>query len=157
MAQKTKIQLTRGDAWNLWHAMHLIAVCDVPTKFRYWVARNKEALRPEIKAIEEAYPEPDPDKWREYESKRAKATNGQSEKLREEFGELIERREKWKKEREEHFAESTEVEVFRVPIVEIDDPTVEEVSARRVRNQALIEALAPILQDESEERMKDEG
>lgn len=113
------MKLKRVQIQNLCIALNICKQLSVPAKFRYAIKVNLDAMASEVQATMEAFPEP----------------------------EKAEDRERWEKDLKVHMEEEVEVALHKTDLPEINDDVNIPVDGpeRRRQNQALVEALSPIL------------
>lgn len=124
---KTKTTLTRDRIFNLYNALTALAKLAIDPKLRYCIAKNRPSIEAEIKATQEAIGEQKPDATADEIEQR----NALARKMGEEV---------------------VEIDLVRyVGIPEFDDVvSFPDDSAKRcVQNQAIMEAILPIIADEN--------
>lgn len=124
---KTKTSLTRNQIFNLYNAVCALAKLNIDPKLRYVIAKNRPTIEAEIKATQEAIGE-----------EKAGATEAEKDARNELARRMGE--------------EPVEIDLVRyVGIPEFDDVvSFPDDSAKRcVQNQAIMEAILPIIADEN--------
>jgi hypothetical protein len=114
-------KLKRRTAHNLATALAVCIGLDVPAKFRYAIRRNLDSLAPDMKATNEAYPEP-------------KRENEETYK-------------KWESEINVHMEEEITVSLHMAHLPEINDTRIPEGPQRSRQNQGIVEGLMPIIRE----------
>ena len=134
--------------YDLWMALEICKLLDVPSKFKYACWRNQELLKGERESTRAAFPEPD---MREYWNELSKVRGDDAKTLavNEKFKDLCDKYEKWQKDIEPHLKEEVDVELFQVELPEIDDTVnvPDPGTNREKQNSALIRALMPIIKE----------
>jgi hypothetical protein len=145
----TKTKLARHQIRNLNFALQVSKTLTVPAKFRYAITKNIAAIESELKATAEAFPEPDLSKLRANIDEAARKPEAEREDAMQsaqaENKILLESHEQWAKNVEPHMMEVIEIELYKTDLVEIDDTVNVTTENRAKQNQALVEALMPIL------------
>lgn len=163
MARKLKakkIELTRRQVENLWLVLGLLGNLKVSTRMRYAIIRCRQCLEPEVKAMTETLPQPD---LREFLSRRATIENDAglddeakrkaTEELTTEHADLLKAHHDWEEKWNGFMEESAKVDVFEIPLdCEIDDDVNRPAPGvdRNRQNQAILDALMPVLVDPEE-------
>jgi hypothetical protein len=122
MRGMNKTTLTRQQVHHLTTALAIARNLSVPAKFRYAIKKNLDALTPEVEATREAFPP-----------------------LAE--GATTEEFEAQGKQLEAHMKETVEVSLYKTELPDIDDTVnfPDDAAKRAVQNQAIVEALMPII------------
>lgn len=163
MARKLKskkLELTRQQVENLWLVLGLLGSLKVTNRMRYAIIRCRQCLEPEVKAMTETLPQPD---LREYDSAQASIERDHEipddEKataliaLAGKHADLLKAHAEWKAKWAPFMQETVKAEVFEIPMdCEIDDDVHRPVPGvdRNRQNQAIIDALIPVLVDPDE-------
>ena len=145
----TKTKLARFKIRHLFAALQVCKTLDIPSKFRYAINKNLTALEPELKATSETYPEPDMNQLCANIDSAAKLPEAEREVAMQDAQEknklLLESHEKWAKDVEPHMVEEVEIEFYKTDLPEINDTVNVTPENRAKQNQALVDALMPIL------------
>lgn len=147
----SKTKLPRYKIRNLFAALQVCKALDVPSKFRYAIGRNISFIEGEIKATNEAYPEPDLAALKTNTDEASKAPEAEREAAmqlaNEKNKKLMEDHEKWVKDIDGHMKEEIETDLYLTDLIEINDTINVPPERRAQQNQAIIEALLPIFKE----------
>lgn len=147
----TRTKLPRYKIRSLFAALQVCKALDVPSKFRYAIGRNVQLIEGEIKATNEAFPEPDLMALKKNLDEAAVAPEAEREAAaqlaNEKNKKLMEAHDKWVQDIEPHMKEEIEMDLYLTDLVEINDTVNVPSEKRAQQNQAIIEALIPIFKE----------
>lgn len=141
-----KVTLKREQLFNLSIALQVTKRLRVTPHFRYQTVKNLQAIEPELKATQEAFPEPDLRAALKALSE-AKGTDKEAE-AQTALADVEAKHKEWETSIKSHLESSIELDLIPMSFPDdLDDLAVEDTTGRNLQAQALIEALMPVLKE----------
>jgi hypothetical protein len=149
----TKITVKRAQVRDLYDALNLVRNLSVPSLFRYAIKINTDSIQSIYDAIREAWPEPDVSEYRQdvaaLEATARKENKPPAskvvDKLEKKHADVLAAHQKWAADIKPYLEEEVEIQVFKTELPEIDDTKFVSPEMRDARNQAIVDALVPII------------